>query len=225
MTEVFSLRRVNMLRRRALKAAAFPRKGLPDGWRRSPVSPMQLLSVFRWLKLEPGFELRAYHYHSRGNANSVVYAMPADSPIPPPEECVRDHGKFLEPPVPPGGVAARSVIRASGSCWSYMQGSLFFRELMEFGARWHGCWWTSHVVIGARPEGSRWAWVQPEPPCWLPEATVEADCATVTFFTVTRLEREKCVRHRDRYEHGMLVAMDRDEMATGGPGYVYQRLL
>ena len=71
----FSAERVNQLRRRAQRASNVTDRG-PEGWSKSDVDPMALLSAFPSLHLKEGLTLRAYQFREGGNGNGVVWAMP-----------------------------------------------------------------------------------------------------------------------------------------------------
>lgn len=216
--EVFPVKKLVQIIRRARRVAQVSFEG-PEGWAKSSVDPMRLLSVFKPLRLKDGVVLRAYQFRSGGNGNGVVYAMPEDAPFPEPDECERDRRYFLDPPVPPGALGdVMEAIEGDCSLWSYLLASLFARELAESGAMWHGCNWSTHEILGRNPlsrppEGSdlpqsalladidprAWNWLEPEPKQWQPTVAQEGDLVTVTFYTYSGLGKEAIYRHIDRY--------------------------
>jgi hypothetical protein len=223
----FPVERIRRLRRAAARAARFPADG-PEGWGKSPVDPCRVLRVFPLLRLLPGYTLRAYQFRSGGNGNAVVYAMPVDSPFPDPEECPSDEERFLEPPVPPG--ALRNVMAAidgDGSPESYMQSSIFAREIAEFGALWHDCEWSDQSILAANPAESRpgktepsgpWEWTEPAPVEWLPTVTI-GDEVVVQFYTYTIFGGERITRHIDSYRLGSYVCTTETEVIATGPNW------
>jgi len=119
MQQIFCHEEVEKLRRRVAKVAKLPAK-VPDGWSISTVDPMAVLAVFTPLCLKPGFVLRAYQYQVCGNGNGFVWAVPADSEFPAPENCPRLRDAFLEPPKPPLALDhVMDAIDGDGSPWSY----------------------------------------------------------------------------------------------------------
>ena len=212
-SNTFSVRRVNSLRRAAESTSEFPEEA-PAGWAKSPVDPARLLKVFSALHLKPGFVLRAYSFCEGGNGNAVVYAMPADAPFPEPEDCPQNPEHFLDAPVPPGAAeAVMRFIEGDGSPWSYISASIFVRELAEFGARWHGCSWSTHTILGGHPAEHRteciemgdpdtWTWLEPPPADWRPCVAERGGHIAVTFYTHTALGEERVTRHVDTYEPG-----------------------
>jgi hypothetical protein len=174
MKTVFPIRKVCGLRLKAQRACCIPNPTADpwgacrrlDGWSKSTVDPMQLLSVFTSLRLKPGLVLRAYLFREGSNGNGVVWAMPEDSPFPEPAACFEamrnrrkspatPHGfpDFLgEPPMPPQAQKdIMNAIAGDGTPWSYLSASIFCREAGEFGAMWHGCEWSAHELLGRGP--------------------------------------------------------------------------
>ena len=150
-TTIFTLARVNSLRSKS-ELDADPVEKLPDGWSISPVAPATVMAPFTSLHLRSGYVLRAYQFKEGGNGNAIVWAMPADEPFPQPASCARLKDHFPEAPKP--GTALddfMAAIEGDGSRWSYLSASLLQRELCEFGARWHGCEWSTHEILGAEP--------------------------------------------------------------------------
>ncbi len=148
-TRNFPVTTVNRLRRRAEKARAIELDELVGGWQLCPVDPMELLAMFKPLRIKAGFVLRAYVYRSGSDANGVVWALPKDAPLPevhtdentPWEQAMFAMFGRIDQPRPPGALDdVMQAIEGDGSPWSFVCASLFAREAAEFGARWHGCW-------------------------------------------------------------------------------------
>ena len=225
--------RVNALRRAAASASEFPGDS-PEGWSKSPVDAMDLLQMFPALHLKAGFILRAYRLFDGGNGNAVVYAMSAGAPFPEPGDWPQNSEHFFVPPVLPGAVEdVMQVVEGDGSPWSYMSSSIFARELAEFGAKWHGCSWSTHTILGGNPETDpvdcvemsgpdTWIWLEPEPEDWRPSVAEGDGHVTVTFYTHTALGAERVVRHTDTYEPGMYrFTSEETVIAEGGLGFVF----
>lgn len=238
-TMQFPLADLQRLRRAAARAARFPDRG-QDGWRKSPVDPRRLLEVFPALHLRDGYVLRAYSFRKGGNGNGFVYAAPLASPFPEPDECPRDTRYFLDPPIPPGALPdVMDAIDGDGSPWSYMSASLFARELFEFGAMWHGCSWSTHVILGKDPFAGRppstdfaqerylwdwvglWEWLEPESDDW-PPTVVLGDTVTVRFFSFTALGQQRLVRHLDTFRpNSYSFDSNEKEIAKGPAGFEF----
>jgi hypothetical protein len=237
--ETFQLRKLVRLLNKARRVAEVPAEG-PGGWSQSSVDPMELLAVFKPLRLKQGFVLRAYLFREGGNGNGVVYAMSENLPFPEPGECEYDDSRFLSPPVPYGALDdAMEAIEGEGSLWSYLAASLLSRELEEFGAMWHGCNWSTHEILGKNPihapteEGDSllresshqsnlaprdWNWLGPKPEEWRPIVLREGISVTVVFHTFSDLGRETIYRHVDRYKAGSYCFRSELLVLAEGPG-------
>ena len=213
----------------------------PQGWSKSKVNPMKLLVAFSSLCLKKGFVLHAYQFQESGNGNGIVWAMPENLSFPEPEECLKLKDRFLAPPKPPGALDnIMEAIEGDGSPWSYLSASLFAREIAEFGAMWHGCSWSTHMILGNDPlispqqsdchspsEGTSgkpddWQWLEPKPSEWRPEVCEDSNIVTVTFYTSSELGREAIHLHRDTYKPGRYCFESEESViAEGSRGYVF----
>jgi hypothetical protein len=91
----------------------------PAGWSKSTIDPMGVVHAFDALRLRIGFTIRAYQYYFGGNGNAVVWAMPAGSDFPEPQDCSLRAGGLLDPPRPPGALDdVMEAIEGDGSPWS-----------------------------------------------------------------------------------------------------------
>lgn len=238
MTTTFPLTRIQRLRKQAAQAARDGEIDPPQGWSKSTVDPMDVLAVFKPLRIKGGFVLRAYQFREGGNGNGFVWAMPTDAPFPEPEDCPRLDHVFLLPPKPPAALDdVMDAIEGDGTPWSYLCASLFCREIHEFGAMWHGANWSTHTILGKDPLKARrsrrgrldepsapreqWTWAEPEPVEWKPKVAENGDSINVVFFTFSGLGQETIFRHTDTFRRGSYrLVTDRQEIATGAGGYV-----
>jgi hypothetical protein len=235
----FDLRRLTALRRRVERAQQ-RKEPPPAGWSKSAFDPVGVVNAFDALRLRTGFTIRAYQYYCAGNGHAVVWAMPAGSDFPEPQDCSVRAGGSLEPPRPPGALDdVMEVIEGDGSPWSHISASLFWREIREFGAYWHGCDWSSHSLLDRNPlsvpargrqrgvdwpsgRARDWHWLRPEPADWRPAVRRRGASVTVTFCTFNAAVRQKIARHSDRYESGSYCFVPTVEtLATGPSGFIY----
>jgi len=236
----FPIEEVQRLRRLAEEARQVPRE-YTEGWSKSDVDPMKLLFSFPSLRLKKGLVLRAYQFRSGDNGNGIVWAMPENLTLPEPDACSRLVGIFLEPPRPPGALDnTMEAIEGDGSPWSYLSASLFAREVAEFGAMWHGCSWSTHIILGSDPWSSPqrstrrsssegpsgspddWRWLESKPSEWVPEVYEDGGIVTVTFYTFSGLDREVIYRHLDTYKPDRYrFESDRKVIAEGSRGFIF----
>lgn len=160
MVTLFAVDKVNQMRRRMELARSRAGETIrSDGWHKSDLDPEALLDTVDCLWLKEGFTLRAYLYKAGSNGNGVVWSMPVDSPYPEPSNCESLTDRFLETPKPKQALDdAMEGIEGDRTPWSYMCASILANELLEFGARWHGCNWSDERIISlkGRPK-SVWA--------------------------------------------------------------------
>ncbi len=172
-----------------------------EGWQKSPVSPMEVLRLFDRLSLKEGFELVAYVFRSGLRGRGVVWAVP-EGHFPEIRECERLDSAGT--PRPKSAVSPSMVLDGDGSPESYIQASLFLREMEEFGALWDELEWGLHEIIDGVPEGYGIPeGVDPRPKVILEERPV------TEFLTVQLLER-RIYRHFDVFE-GYSPAVQVDE--------------
>jgi hypothetical protein len=239
---VIALATIVELRRKAAELSA-PVEGRPEpqGWSKSRVDPGQLVEIFKPLRLRTGYVLRAYVFREEGNGNGVVWALPADAEFPAPQDCPTLESHMLKAPKPSDALDdAMEAIEGDGSAWSYMAASLLRRELLEFGALWHGCRWNTHFVLGEDPwkagppkEGDspmehptssveQWKWLETRPTDWRPQVRMEGDRVSVVFYTYSGLSQEGVFRHTDTYRVGKYRPRTQEKRIGEGPsGYAF----
>lgn len=243
---VFDFQRVDTLRKAAMNVAnsRISKSNAPGGWSKVAVNPMDLLAVFEPLRIKEGYLLRAYQLRAGGDGNGVVWAMPADASFPEPEECNRQHnmvpvpGVVIGAPRPPDALDDfMSVIEGDGSPWSYLCASLFRRETLELGARWHGVSWGARTILDGSPwepmtgqgEGahhppsdrSEFTFLEPEPEIWGPTFERDGEVPVVTFHTYCGEGLMEIRRTTDRFEPKSYCFTGKSDLIAQGPmGYI-----
>lgn len=241
---VFPTAEAKALLLRAREAALFPDE-IPDGWSKSSIDPMRLLAVFDPLRLKRGIILQAYQYRSSLGGNAYVYAVPEGTPLLEPEECKTSMGRFTDPPILPGALEDfMEAVEGDGSPWSYLSASLLARELMEFGAYWHGCSWSTHTIVDEKAtagqddyffpymqkqapdlpviEQDEWKWLSPKPEELDPSVAMSDESATVTFYTISELGIAAVYKHVDSFRAGSYsFSSQKEAMAKGRGGYIF----
>jgi len=243
--ETFDITRINDLVTRARQTPSSPDEQEEiEGWSKSVADPTELLSLFLPLRLREGFVLRAYQYCSGGNGNAIVFAVPAGSDLPEPNECrpsAPDYPEAYSPvPAPPNAHDDfMSFVEGDDTPWSYLLASLLARELWEFGAMWHGCEWSTHTILGTdpftKPVGTSdapldgptspvdmWQWDEHAPADWRPVVGSASGRTVVRFYTYTGLGCEQIVRHTDTYgKRGYVFEPDAVAIGHGQGGFVF----
>ncbi len=214
--EYFSATRLNEMRRKAQELQLdLPGK---EGWHVSPVSPMEIVKIFPNVWIKEGFTLNAYIFRSGENGNGVVWALPEDSEFPEPDECnVSDD--VLKTPEPPHAKPFYEVIDDDGSLQSYLSASILTRELFEFGALWHGCWWSYHEVIGGRrKEWNEFEWKR-DVKSFRPKVIFDKNIA-VEFFTYSEYLSRDVQLNRDIYTSNYIFDTEVEIVASSQGGFI-----
>jgi hypothetical protein len=212
----------------------------PQGWSLSPIDPAAALKHLPHLKLKKGWRLVGYQFVSGGNGNGVVHAVPESSTfdlsscLPEDKEVVP--GVVLATPRPAGCAESfMDAIESDGSDEAYVQASLLYRELEEFGARWHGCSWGAHTILLDDPwsqkvkagiqdisDQSDWKFHKPKPASWEPTVKRDGKTITVSFFTFSALGQEAVYLHHDTYQGtSMTPEAGQELLASGRLGYIH----
>lgn len=206
----FSARKLQRIREKARK---FSPLNVREGWQKSPISPMEIVKLFSKLRVKEGFELVAYIFRSDIGGNGVVWAVP-EGCFPDVDECER-LDDTLGTPKPHCAISPFSVVEMDGSPESYLQKSIFVRELLEFGAYWHGLSWTLHEIIDSKPPDLEWH----EDVEDLSPKVVRGEKVKVEFFTLSEFLGRAVYKHEDVYE-GEMFESDVSVVASGEGGYV-----
>jgi hypothetical protein len=213
----------------------------PEGWSLSEINPAVALEHLRNLHLKKGWRLVGYQFKSGGNGNGVVYAVPETSTFDL-SSCLAQNkevvpGVVLATPRPPGSAEFfMEAIGSDGSLEAYLQASILFRELHEFGAMWHGCSWSTHEIILSDPwsrkfklehrekisDQTHWSFETDKPDCWEPSVKRNGETVTVSFFTFSALGSEAIYLHCDCYKIPSMIPEVKEQIiATGRGGYIF----
>ena len=161
-----------------------PKEEEPQGWSLSPINPAVAFAHLSHLKLQKGWKLVGYEFVSGGNGNggslrcSRIEQLDLSSCIPSDKEVVP--GVVLATPRPRGPQnASWTQSNQTEPLRAYVQASLLYRELEEFGARWHGCSWGANTILLSDPWSQKvtpgfgfisdeceWTFVKARPASW-----------------------------------------------------------
>ncbi len=232
--------------RAALELTPEMQNRLPQGISVSPVDATDAVACLRRLRLKPGLVLGGYQFYEGANGNGFVFAIPAEADFPEPGTCPHEQveivpGVFLDSPKPRDALDHfMDGFEGDGSAWSYLEASIAYRELKEFGAIWHGCDWSTHTVLDSDPfrgaqlktadpadreclgEESDWKWTE-RPAEWRPRVTIaKTGSAEVHFITFSALGQAALYGSRDCFPASSLRPESaRITIAVGPGGYVF----
>ncbi len=242
-TTHFPIRRVNRLRRAAIKAREIPDTdsgGSRDGnWSFAHGQANDLLGVFETLWLKPGFVLYAYIYRGSHGGNGWTWAVPADSVSVGSRDGPALENGWAKPP--PGAVPLMQAIEGDGSPWSYLSASILSREAAEFGAFWHGLDWSVRKILSKPPRQSEgrdswdvdlkptghapvgnWTWYGPVPRTWEPTLVDTGTTKEVVLHIFGPVGGRTISRATDTYRAGSYDAETKTvDLCSAGPGIVF----
>ena len=236
-----STRLLSALRHKAVVARRFSDNYLTElgsesetCWYKSPVDPMKLLCEFKRLSLKPGYTLRAYVYFVGDNGHGIVWGFPENSVFPGPETCINKTDHFPEAPKPPEAVPIEDVLEGNRKPWSYIEASIFLREIREFGARWHGCFWSDVEILCCNPfdkksniptrsssnkfNPSQWKWRSKKVADWRPKIIIEPERVRVHFYIYNTVGRKTIELKEDLYAKGCFKPDNKTNLIAEGPG-------
>lgn len=208
-----------------------------EGWTVSKDNPERVIQSFSQLKIRNGHKLRAYQYTAGGNGNSAVYAIPQDRELPPPEECMYTDEHSLEHPKP--AFAYDHVMQAVDGDYSplsYLQAAIAYHEIGEFGALWHGCYWSAGDILPIDEDEYKvansvvdylytlgeWNEFKTIPPSLRPVFFYENERPTVVFYTKNDVGMVKLSRYTHRFEKDSYVQkVECEDLAFAGLGIIF----
>jgi hypothetical protein len=118
------------------------------GWSKSTGNPENIVKGFSQLRIKEDYKLKAYQYTEGGNGNGIVWAIPYEEELTDIRECTRLEEYFLSPPKPDFALEDfMEAIIGDKSPLSYLQASVVYHELHEYGAMWHGVSWGRDVIL------------------------------------------------------------------------------
>jgi hypothetical protein len=194
-----------------------------EGWFKSHENPESIVMSFSHLRIKEGYKLRAYQFRSGGNGNGLVWAIPTDKTLPNPERY--DFFSDLRPEY--ALTDFMEALEGDKTPMSYLQASIVFHELHEFGALWHGVSWGRDVILPMsenEPLGTyKWEMLEQEPDIIEPYFYINSEGNPVVVFhtindigTVT-FNRYVHIFSKDDY----IVEVEQTCIATADGGIIF----
>ncbi|MBE5394934.1 hypothetical protein [Brevibacillus borstelensis] len=200
------------------------------GWIKSPFNPECIVKGFSHLRIKDGYKLRAYQYTDGANGNGIVWAIPVDAELPDPNESQRLEEHFLSAPKP--SIAFddfMQVIEGDKTPISYLQASIVYHELNEFGAAWHGTEWGRDIILPIQESESQstsnyeWEMIEDEPEIIDPHFYYDNEGnPTVVFYTINDIGTVTLNRYVHTFSQSdYTMRVERSCIATAGPGIIF----
>ncbi|MBB3207841.1 hypothetical protein FHS27_003668 [Rhodopirellula rubra] len=177
------------------------------------------MSLFPRLELLPNWKTIAQVYAGPREGFHRIWMLPPSAPS------WETQNPLWEGERPVGARGIEEALRGDHSPQSYTDASVLIRVFGMVGSGWNEQEWNSHQIV-SQPTDENWSWIQGEVRSdadLQPSVEIETSGnAIVTFFSVTRLNEVRLIRHRDRYRPGSYHPESEVLLcATGGQGYVY----
>ena len=206
---------------------------------------MKLLRLFPALQMKEGYTLHGCRYFASGNGNGLVCATKE-------ENC-----NFELLPIVNGDLVLfpmsaeefesvegtlsdfMQAIEGDGTPWSYLSASILARELLEYGALWHGASWSTYTLLDVPPweltslqDGAShkdtlspredWTWVGDEPNNWRPRVDFLNGRPRVTIYAFSALGGEHITEFVDTYSpDAYTFESEETDIALGSGGYIF----
>jgi hypothetical protein len=197
------------------------------GWFRSPDNPESIVKGFSHLHIKEGYKLRAYQYSDGANGNGIVWAL-ADKDLPYPNQCENLEEHFLSAPKPSFAFDDfMQAIDGDKSPMSYLQASIAFHELHEFGAVWHGTSWGRDVILPINDDqpvdNHDWEMIEKEPEIIEPYFYYSGEgTPTIVFHTINDIGTVTMNRYVHTFSNSdYTLQVERTCIATAGGGIIF----
>ncbi|QAV16168.1 hypothetical protein EB820_19450 [Brevibacillus agri] len=200
------------------------------GWFRTAANPESIVRAFSHLRIKEGYKLRAYQYTDGANGNGIVWALPVDTELPDPNECQRLEEHFLSAPKPSFALADfMQAIDGDRTPLSYLQASIVFHELHEFGAMWHGTSWGRDIILPLTDDQKshyghyEWEMIEDEPEIIEPHFYYDVEGnPVIVFHTINDIGTTTFNRYVHTFSKNDYTAhVERTCIATAGGGIIF----
>ncbi|MGG0937001.1 hypothetical protein ABHN11_12935 [Brevibacillus centrosporus] len=200
------------------------------GWIKSPANPESTVKGFSHLRIKDGYQLKAYQYTDGANGNGIVWAIPVDIEIPDPNECEQLEEHFLLAPKPSFALDDfMHVIEGDRTPMSYLQASIAFHELHEFGTFWHGVSWGRDIILPLKDDQKshydryEWDMIEDEPEIIEPHFFYDIEGnPVIVFHTINDIGTITLNRYVHTFSKTDYTAhVERTCIATSGGGIIF----
>jgi hypothetical protein len=201
-----------------------------SGWFISPNNPESIVRGFSHLLIKDGYKLRAYQYSDGANGNGVIWAIPVDTDLPDPNECDRLEEYFLSAPKPAFAFDDfMQAIDGDKSPLSYLQASIAYHELHEFGAAWHGTQWGRDIILPlndyqkSNAHNYEWEMIENEPEIIEPHFYYNNEgIPTIVFHTINDIGTVTMNRYVHTFSKSdYTLHVEQFCIATAGGGIIF----
>lgn len=184
-------------------------------WFVSTVDPAEALAKLPSLWIRPGIRLVTYlRQDQKGGIGSTVAIPGILSSTEQLEMAIEQVSQASPTPVPEGSVPnLMESLEGDGSLASFLQSSIFLREIRECGRFGAYARWVHHRYVTAPPPKVAWQWRNKPPEDFSPKVVLRPDGEVIVEFYSCRVQKPVTLfRHLDRYPPNSYLAKNQDQV-------------
>lgn len=188
-------------------------------WFISTFDPADTLAKLPGLWLKAGIRLVTFLQRQPQGGVGITWAIPELLSTTELLESAITNASGNVPPHPTGALPnLMDALEGDGSLASFLEASIFLREIREFGRSGQQSRWIHHRFINQAPTQVRWQWRTKEPQDYSPKVvTLQDGCVVVEFYSCRVLKPIALFRHVDRYEPNSYRVNNADQVIAVAP--------
>ncbi len=184
-------------------------------WFVSTVDPAEALVKLPGLWIRPGIRLVAYlRQDNKGGVGATVAIPGILSSTEQLELAIEQVTQASPTPTPEGSLGnLMESLEGDGSLASFLEASIFVREVREFGRFGAYARWIYHRYVNAPPPKVAWQWRTKTPEDFSSKVVLRPDGEVVVEFYTCRVQKPVTLfRHLDRYPPNSYLAKTQDQV-------------
>lgn len=189
-------------------------------WFVSMVDPSEALAKFPGLWVRPGIRLVTYLRQDTAGGVGTTIALPDLLSTTEYLDAAIEKAGAEQPPQPMGALPnLMAGIDGDGSLSSFLEASIFIRELRELGRLGRYARWVYHRYVAAPPQQVSWEWRCAMPEDFSPKVVLRQDGEILVEFYSCRVQKPVALfRHLDRYPPNSYTATNQDQVIAVAGG-------
>jgi hypothetical protein len=184
-------------------------------WFVSTVDPAEAVAKLPGLWARPGIRLVSFlRQDTKGGIGTTVAIPGILSSTEQLELAIQNVTKEKPTPVPEGSLTnLMEILEGDGSLASFLEASIFMREIREFGRFGAYARWVHHRYVNAPPPKVTWQWRTKTPEDFSPKVVLRPDGEVIVEFYSCRVQKPVTLfRHLDRYPPNSYLATNQDQV-------------
>jgi hypothetical protein len=186
-------------------------------WFVSTVDPADALAKLPGLWIRPGIRLVTYlRQDSKGGIGTTVAIPSILSSTEQLEMAIENVTQANPAPTPDGSLKTlMESLEGDGSLATFLEASIFIREIRELGRFGAYARWTHHRFVNVLPPKVSWQWRAKAPEDFSPKVVLRPDGEVIVEFYSCRVQKPVTLfRHLDRYSANSYLANNQDQVVA-----------